>query len=146
MSTAYAPVAGNLERKYYLSTLSELYGSENIGKSVYKNSKDVEKYGSFHVAEKLWSLNKNDDLEVIHKRLLLERNEGLKKAPSIEVKARNESIKAWLLINIILYSLSVLVWNILLSIYRKWSKKSKRPAEIIKPSPNRSNSGWSGRM
>lgn len=144
LSTAYAPTTANIERKYYLSTLGELYGSGKIGEGVDKNRNEVEEKGSFHVAERLWALNKNPDFEVIHKRLLLERSEGLKKAPSIEAEARNESIKEWLAINIVLYGLSVLVWRSLLRIYKRWSINSERPAE--RTSPSRSKSGWSGRM
>jgi len=146
LSTAYAPVAVNIERTYYLSTLGELYGSGKIGEGVFKNRNEVQEKGSFHVAERLWALNKDAGLEVIHKRLLLERSEGLKKAPSIEAKARNESIGAWLVINIILYGLSVLVWRTLLRIYRGRSIKSEVPAKKTNPSPNRSKAGWSGKM
>ena len=150
LSTAYAPVAVNIEKTYYLATLGELYGSEKIAESVFKYRNEVEEKGSFQLAERLWALNKNSDLEVIHKRLLIERSEGLKKAPSVEAKARNESIGAWLVINIILYGLIVFVWLILHKIYRSRSIKSKRLAEKTRPSPstrpNRSLSGWRGKM
>ena len=148
ISKGYAPVASNIERKYYLTTLGELFDREKIGESVSKYKNEVEEKGSFKVAERLWALNANTDLEVVHKRLLIERREGLEKAPSIEAKATSSAIMAWLVISTLFYGLSVLVWRVLLKVYRNWPIESKQSG--IKPGknqhPDRSKAGWSGRV
>ena len=152
LSTAYAPVAINIERSYYLSTLSELYGLENMAESVSNNSEEVHEKGSFYVAEKLWKLNNNSDLEVIHQRLLQERNEGLEKAPSVETEVKTEAVKVWLIMSIIIYGLFILIWIVSVNIIRRNSIKKRQSKETEQSGnttgsySNRSNAGWNGKM
>ena len=104
--------------------------------------------GSFQVSEKLWSLNKKTELEVVHQKILAERNKGLKEAPGIEAKATSNAIKSWFVVTIVLYGLFLLVLRGVLKIYSNWSFKVNRSNEIRSESQGstRSNTGWSGRM
>ena len=148
LSTAYAPVASKIERDYYLTTLGKLYGAEKIAESVAKYEGEVERIGSFNVAERLWSNNKSSDLEAVHQGLLAERAKGLEEAPDVEAKATTSAIQVWLVINVVVYGLLVLIWHGLRKICRKWSAKVKQYSNDQSEGQrsSRSKAGWSGRV
>ena len=145
---AYAPVGSNIERKYYLTTLGELYGSDKVPESVAKYRSEVDAVGSFQVAEELWSLNKNAELEVVHRKLLAERIQSLEKAPSIEAKVTSNAIKSWLVVTLIVYAFLVLFWRGARKVYRNWWGYSEGDsgARSKNSGPNRSKAGWGGRL